>query len=107
MNVFECLGFGTNVKVIEKLKRISYRFSRKFHFLHKERGYRDLGYILCMDLLHSLVDSCTPELVTLYLYQNYGQISSKTFFLHSIATICKVRFYLEKDIFNDDLKLYF
>ena len=82
MNVFGCLGFGTNVKVIEKLKRISYRFSRKFHFLHKERGYRDLGYILCMDLLHSLVDSCTPELVTLYLYQNYGQISSKTFFFY-------------------------
>ena len=97
MNVFGCLGFGTNVKVIEKLKRISYRFSRKFHFLHKERGYRDLGYILCMDLLHSLVDSCTPELVTLYL----GKILTKTFvvvflggggvylrLLHSIATIC-------------------
>ena len=94
MNVFGCLGFRTYVKVIEKLKRISYRFSRKFHFLHKERGYRDLGYILCMDLLHSLVDSCTPELVTLYLYQNYGQISSKTFFFTFNCHHMYVCFYL-------------
>ena len=94
MNVFGCLGFGTNVKVIEKLKRISYRFSRKFHFLHKERGYRDLGYILCMDLLHSLVDSCTPELVTLYLPKLWANFEQNFFFFTFNCHHMYVCFYL-------------